>query len=195
MTRRIRLRRLSKAMSWASLVLASLLVVGEIGLWFLFEPCKDWLPGESAGGLSSGGLSAGGLTADLCAGAVDGLPSAKRLGGFAIAMLPAAAGIFGLLALHRLFRLYAAGQVFTRANTRALRQFAAAVLAYGLTRPLAYSLTVLLMTYDNPPGQRHLAIQMSDGEVTALFLGVLFLAIAWVMDEARELAEDQAQIV
>ena len=190
MKRRMRLRRLSKAMSWASLLLASLLVAGEIGLWFLFEPCKDWLPGESAGGLSPSALMA-----DLCVSAPDGFPSGKRFGGFAIAMLPAAAGIYGLLALHRLFRLYAAGQVFTRANTRALRQFSGAVLAYALARPLAYSLTVLLMTYDNPPGQRHLAIQMSDGEVTALFLGVLFLAIAWVMDEARELAEDQAQIV
>ena len=177
-------------MSLGCLILAALLVGGEAGLWFLFEPCSDWIPGASGEGLSPEGLRA-----DLCAAATDGVPLLKRLGGFAIAMIPATAAIVGLMALRRLFRLYAAGAVFTHANTRALRQFSACVLAYALARPLAYSLTVLLMTFDNPPGQRHFAVQMSSGELTALFLGILFLAIAWVMDEAREIAEEQAQIV
>lgn len=189
MTRRERLGRLSKAMSIACLVLAPLLVVGDAVLWFALDPCRDWVPGAAEGGFPD---PVGG---DLCLGRPDGLPLWQRGLGFAIGLLPAGVAAFGLLALYRLFRLYAEGTVFSQGNTRALRRFAAAVFGYALAQPLSHTLTVLLLTAGNPPGQRHLSIQLSDGELAALFLGALFLVIAWVMDEAREIAEDQAQIV
>lgn len=189
MTRRDRLRRLSRAMALACLLLAPLLLIGEALLWLVREPCGDWLPATSAG------LFPDPVAADLCLGGPDGLTAWQRGLGLAIALLPAGAAAVGLLLLYRLFRLYARGAVFERANTRVLRRFAAAVLCYALARPLAYSLTVLLLTYGNPPGQRHLAIRLGDGELAALFFGGLFLVIAWVMDEAREIAEDHRQIV
>lgn len=190
MTRSLRLRRLSTVMAVTCLVMIAILVLGQAAIWFLLDPCHDWLPGTAEGTLPNDVLS------KACHGVdAPGLPVWKLVGGFAVAMLPTVVAVFGLLALHRLFRLYAIGRVFTPANTKALRRFALAVFGYALANPLALTLTVLVFTIDAPPGQRQFTIGFSQAELTALFLGVLFLAIAWVMDEARELAEDNAQIV
>jgi hypothetical protein len=48
---------------------------------------------------------------------------------------------------------------------------------------------------NNPPGHRQLAISFGSAELTTLFIGFVFLVIAWIMDEARSLAEEQAEIV
>ena len=196
MTRRLRLRRMSAVMAAACLFLMAVLLLGQVAIWFLLDPCSDWLAGTTENTLPRDVLTqacAGAEPAGMSVGS--GLPDWKRIGGFAVGLLPVAVAIFGLSALRRLFRLYAAGEAFTPANTRALRHFAMSVFGTALVNPLALTLTVLIFTIDNPPGQRQLTLSFNQGDATALFLGVLFLAIAWVMDEAREIAEDHAQIV
>ena len=197
MDRAARLRRLSKAMGVFCLLAIVAFPLGQALLWLVFEPCAI---------LQSGAGDPTGLSMRLCGDldapanlepfAIDGaLPYWQRAGGFLIAMLPTAAALYGLFALRRLFRLYAEGQVFSPANTRAFRRFALAVFAFALARPIAFTLTVLLLTIDNPPGQRMLSFSLGDGDLLALFLGGLFLVIAWVMDEGRALAEAESEYI
>ncbi len=100
--------------------------------------------------------------------------------GFLSSMLPGGLMVYALWQLRALFGLYGRGQIFTAENARRLRRFALAVLA---------------VTLGNPPGQRLLSVGFSSSQLVTLFMGAMFLVIAWVMDEARELAEDQAQII
>ena len=193
MTRRLRLRRLSSVMAVVCLAMIALLLLGQAAIWFLLDPCHDWWAGTAEGTLPHDVLQKACNSEEAIAGG--GLPLWKQVGGFVVALIPAAVAVYGLVALYRLFRLYAAGQVFTPGNTRMLRRFALAVFGYALAKPLAMTLTVLVFTIDAPPSQRQLTIGFSQAELTALFLGLLFLAIAWVMDEARALAEEHAQIV
>lgn len=180
-------------MAAVCLVLIAMLPLSQAAIWFLLDPCGGWWPGTAESPLPRDILAKACATGE--AGAGGGLPSWKRAGGFAVALIPTAIAVYGLVALYRLFRLHAAGRVFTPGNTRMLRRFALAVFGHALAKPLASTLTVLVFTIDAPPGRRQLAIGFSQAELTALFLGAVFLAIAWVMDEARALAEEHAQIV
>lgn len=123
------------------------------------------------------------------------MPAPLLLAGFLVSMIPGAVVLFALWRLRRLFGLYAGGAIFTAGNVRCLRDFALAVMVLALAKPLAGALLSVLLTLANPPGQRHLAIQFGSSELTTLFVGGVFLVIAWVMDAGREMAEDSAQIV
>jgi hypothetical protein len=123
------------------------------------------------------------------------IPTYSLALGFLSSMLPAGLMVYALWQLRALFGLYGRGQIFTAENAQRLRRFALAVLAMTLASPLENTLTILAVTLGNPPGQRLLSVGFSSSELVTLFMGAIFLVIAWVMDEARELAEDQAQII
>lgn len=123
------------------------------------------------------------------------VPALSLVLGYLATMLPGGLMVYGLWQLRALFDLYGGGHIFTAENTRRLRRFAQAMLGLTLASPLANTLTILALTFGNPPGHRLLSIGVSSSQAITLFLGGTFLVIAWVMDEGRELAEDQAQIV
>lgn len=117
------------------------------------------------------------------------------LAGFVISMIPVSALIYGLINLRSLFRHYSRGVIFSREQAARLRRFAlAAMLSVGL-QILANSLLSVLLTFNNPPGMRQLAISVSSDQLGTIFLGGVFLVIAWIMGEGSRIAEDNAQIV
>ena len=167
--------RLMHGLCTAGLVLIPLTVAG---MWATYEV---WAPTHP----------------DLAA--IRPLPETLTLGirllAFAVGMLQAAIAIFAVWRLRQLFALYAEGLIFTADNTRWLRQFAAAVLTFAVAKPITGALLSVVLTLDNPPGQRQLAVTFGSSELTTLFIGCVFLIIAWIMDEARTLAEEQAEII
>lgn len=124
------------------------------------------------------------------------LPLGTLVVGFLITMLPGGIAMFAVWRLRALFGLYARGLVFTAANARCLRDYAIALMASAVANPIAKSLLWVALTYGNPPeAERIVTFGFGSSEIKTLFLGFVFLVIAWVMDAGRELAEDQAQIV
>ncbi|MDJ0949522.1 MAG: DUF2975 domain-containing protein [Alphaproteobacteria bacterium] len=194
MTPTDRLRRLSTVMrhlcTLAMIAIPALLAT----FWLVFGGCWPFQgAGADPGMVGCTAHVDGGLARHLAL--FWPLPAWKQLGAFGISMLPAAAVLFGLWQLRRLFTLYGDGRIFTAANTRAFRRFASAVFVYALLRPLSQTALIAFLTFDGPPGSGRLAIQLGSPELTTFFLGGLFLLIAWVMDRGREIAEDQAQFV
>jgi hypothetical protein len=57
------------------------------------------------------------------------------------------------------------------------------------------SLLSVVLTLPNPPGHRVVTLGLYSADFTAIFVGIVILFIAWVMDEARKLQEDQALII
>ena len=126
---------------------------------------------------------------------VTALPPAYRLLAFLVSMIPGAIGVYGLMALRRLFGAYRDGAIFAAGNALDLRAFAFSVVGSVLANIVTGPVLSVIVSWHNPPGSRVLAVSFRSDDLAALFVGCLFLVVAWIMAEAQRLAEDNAQIV
>lgn len=125
------------------------------------------------------------------------LPLAPRylFAAFLASMVPVGLIMYAVARVRTLFGHYGRGDIFTRDAIRCLHGLAYALILW-LPAQLVYSpLMSLALTLGNEPGQRQLAIGFDEVELTTLFLGIVIRLISWVMEEARKLEEDNAQIV
>ncbi|GAB5471304.1 MAG: hypothetical protein Kilf2KO_43340 [Rhodospirillales bacterium] len=172
-----RIRRVSRAMAWCvSLGAAALLI---LFLWFWHDPA---LLGMAIGEMT--GLS---VTGDLT-------PLA-HWGAFAAACLPFGLALWGLWLTRRLFLGYARGEILTRPAARRLAGLGALLLGTVLAGILARTLAVLALTWENPPGQRQLAISLNSHDFGLAVLGFLLLVVGWILGEAARLAEENQLFV
>lgn len=118
-----------------------------------------------------------------------------RLLGFAVSMVPGALAMWALWNLATLFGCFSRLEFFTARSVRCFRLFATAVLLTGLARPLASGLMSVVTTLGNAPGNRYLAFTMGDSELTAMFLGVVLLVVARVMEQGQKISEENQQFV
>src|SRR5215510_7845442 len=142
-----RLRRFSNAMVIVSsigvVLIAALVTVVFFGNLILMFFMPEWtfdLPMARLG-MAGGNLA---LTPGRIAAAT------------AIIAIPVGVLLFGLWQARALFADFAEGRVFTLANTRRLRDFAACVLAQAILGPLSSAAVSVALTYSNPPGNRQL---------------------------------------
>ena len=112
-----------------------------------------------------------------------------------VMMVPVAIMMFGLWNLRQLFAGFGAGRIFTIENTRALRIFAWSAMAVIVVQFFTDGLLTVVLTLNNPPGQRVLALSLSTEQLVALFVGAVFVVIARVLEEGRKLADDNASIL
>ena len=173
-----RIRRAARVMSGICLFFMYALPLGLALIWINFEAIGPQMMGQLPAQIRFETLGFGTL-----------------LAGFAISMIPASVLIYGLVQLRRLFRNYSRGVIFSREQAARLRRFAlASMLSVGL-QIVSNSLLSVLLTFNNPPGMRQLAVSVSSDQLGTIFLGGVFLIIAWIMGEGSRLAEDNAQIV
>lgn len=114
-------------------------------------------------------------------------------------MVIAAVGVAILLAalysLYRLFEGYAGGALFSASSGYWIRQAGLAFFASAIYGVLANTLTVLLVTLNNPEGQRSLAIGVGSDEVSALLLAGLLVVIGHILVLAADLADENNSFV
>lgn len=110
----------------------------------------------------------------------EGLPIGHRL--FLGAVTAVAFGILFkcVYHLHRLFGNYSRGEVFTRESVGQLRQFGIACLLWGLVGFLWIS----SLAISSQPSQTF------QGHTDSLGIGVVIIVIAWFMDMAVDLREE-----
>lgn len=113
----------------------------------------------------------------------------------ALAMVPVLVGLFALLQVWHLFGHYARGEIFTAEATRRLRRLAWTGIAVAPAQVITRTAIGLVLTMNNPPGKKALVVSMSSNDLTMLLIGLLLLAIAWVMVEATRLARENAEFV
>lgn len=114
---------------------------------------------------------------------------------FLAALVPATALCVTLLRLRLLFALYKQGRIFTLANVACFRSLARALFIWAAASILYTPLSGLAVTAANPPGRHILVLGIGTAELGLLFVAVMAVVIAWVMDEARRLDEEQALTV
>jgi hypothetical protein len=124
-----------------------------------------------------------------------GLTALTRLLAFLSDLAPLSAMIFGLLKLKALLSLYEKGHIFTRANVNCYRSLGKTLMVWVGCDIVNRTLLGIVLTLDRGPGQRLLVIGLDGGDFAGIFVGIVILTIAWVMDEARKIQEDQALII
>lgn len=174
----MRLRRL--ALGVRALVLAGGAVTLALPLVFLLAPDDTMRPlmGDALMNLRHGELTAAARWSLLASQA------------------PVLALVVAVLwQLWRLFGCYRQGQVFSATALHHLQRFGWGMVLLAVAEPLSRTAASVVLTLDNPPGQRMLVVTLGSHDYTLGLLALVFVAIARVMAEAARAAEENAQFV
>ena len=118
-----------------------------------------------------------------------------RMGLLALGVPSLLLGWFTLLQAWHLFAAYGRGEVFGSVAIGHVRALALALVATALWHIAQATLTVLLQTWHNPPGQRQLEFGLSWEDYLGVLFGGLLRAMAWAMTEAGRIEQDNAGFV
>lgn len=125
---------------------------------------------------------------------------AKLADGFIIRTIAIAAALlhllplsWGLMQLRICLAGFAAGRPFDAGAIAGLRDFALGMALSALAKPFAGMLFTLAMSWEGSPKRINIEIS-SDVMILALFAGVV-AALAWAMQKAALIAEENSQFV
>lgn len=166
------LTRFARPMAALTLIgLIAALVVGPL-IWLL---AFDWL------------MAVGGLP-----GTFGHLPMELRLVGAAVTLAGGALRAWGLAGLRRTFLEAAAGMPLSARAVLGFRRFARVELVLVPLGVVSHSLSMMIVTWFQPPGQRALPIAIGTPELVAAFLGLLLVFVAEVFAEGQRAADENA---
>ena len=118
-----------------------------------------------------------------------------RLASMVISALPLACLIWGLLRVRRCFEAFAQGRFFTLENIHGLRDFAIAVFASTLLKPVAGGALSILLSWRTYATGKALVVNFGSDTLLALLFAGVIAVIAWVMAEAMAIADENAQFI
>lgn len=126
---------------------------------------------------------------------INDLSTLTRFFAFLVDMIPTSVIVYGLVILRELFRLYENGMIFTEKNVSCFRSLGRTLVVWMVCDVIRRLLLSIVLTINNPPGQKEFVLVFDAADFICLFVGFVILAIAWVMDEARKIHEDQASFI
>lgn len=119
----------------------------------------------------------------------------QRVLAFITHILPVLVLLLGINYLRHLFGLYRQAIFFSADNTRCWYRFAVLLFLSTLIQPIKHALLSIILTWNNPPGQKALSVSFGSAELSALFVSGILLLVAWVMREGHRLARENAEFV
>jgi len=170
-----RIKRISNRFQWLIAVLRIALPLLVVFLWATLD--LEQL--EVAGALNAYGP----------------LTTTERIGAIILTVPPLLIVLFALNKLQHLFRLYAAGTFFERGNVDCFSKMGWALIAAAPMDVIYKAALSVWLSFDQPPGERSLAISISSDDIAMLTFGGAVVVISWVMAEAVEISRENAQIV
>lgn len=119
----------------------------------------------------------------------------QRVAGCGISAVPLALLLAGVWQARKCFVLFAGGQVFTLLAVVALKRFASLAALSFVCSFVASTVLSTLLTINNAPGTRQLAIGLSTDQAFALFFAGVVWLMAAVIAQGLHLAEENANFV
>lgn len=119
----------------------------------------------------------------------------QRAAAGAVTAVPLALLLAGIWQARCCFKLFASGVVFTPQVSALLRRFAGWVAWAALASLLASSASSVVLTLNNPPGMRHLAVSIGSDHVFTLFFAGTVWLMAAVIAQGHSLAEENEAFV
>lgn len=119
------------------------------------------------------------------------LSLATKWQGFLLSCIPVGINMFILYLFTRLFTCYEQGQIFVINSIRYLKKIGIWMFIGAAINPLYQLAMSLVLTIHNPPGHRELALGFGSEYFRNLIIAGLVFLVAYIMQEALKLQEEQ----
>lgn len=119
----------------------------------------------------------------------------QRLACFGVSMIPGAAVMYVYHALSKLFGLYSRGTIFSSTNVACYRAIAWGLIFSQALRIPEQALQTVLLSMNNPAGERFISIGINDTNITTVVVGMMILIVSRIMDEGRKIQDEQTLTV
>ncbi|MEZ8018414.1 DUF2975 domain-containing protein [Vibrio splendidus] len=103
--------------------------------------------------------------------------------------------MYALTVLIRLFRNYERGEIFSLENAMSYQKLGYSLFYWVLGSVIYGALMSVVLSFNNPPGERVFAISFVGMDFLTLILGIIILIISWVMKEGYILADEHSQTI
>ncbi|MEZ9299224.1 DUF2975 domain-containing protein [Vibrio splendidus] len=103
--------------------------------------------------------------------------------------------MYALMGLIRLFRNYERGEIFSLENAMSYQKLGYSLFYWVLGSVIYGSLMSVILSFNNPPGERIFEISFVGMDFLTLILGIIILIISWVMKEGYILADEHSQTI
>lgn len=123
------------------------------------------------------------------------LSLATKWQGFIVNLLYVGIDMLILYFFTQLFTHYERGEVFTTSSIRYLKKIGIWMFIGAAVNPFYQILISFILTIHNPPGYRELTLSFGIDYVRNLIIAGLVFLIAYIMQEALKLQEEQALVV
>ncbi|ROS01270.1 DUF2975 family protein [Sinobacterium caligoides] len=123
------------------------------------------------------------------------LSMTTRMLALAVSLLMACIPFYALSVLIRLFRNYEENNIFSLQNTDYYRKLGYSLFFWVGGSLLYGALMSVILSFNNPPGERVLSISFVGLDVLTIILGLLVLIISWVMKEGQNIADENKQTI
>ena len=97
--------------------------------------------------------------------------------------------------MKELFALYEHGIIFSNENVRCFRRLGYTLVVWFFAKLLFIPLISVVLTYNNPSGERMIAVGIGSYDLSTLITGAIVVTISWVMGEASKLQDLQDHTV
>ena len=94
-----------------------------------------------------------------------------------------------------LFRNYEAGEIFSIENAKSYQQLGYSVFYWVLGTVVYRTVIGVVLSFNNPPGERVLGITFVGVDALTLVFGLMILIISWVMKEGHIIADENRHTV
>ncbi|NOH72232.1 DUF2975 domain-containing protein [Vibrio pectenicida] len=153
-----------------------------------------WLTVQTSGDiLTKSGIFE--LSYDVSSYTSEPLTLQTRLLSLLISLLPCGIVFYALILLKNLFKSYENGEIFTIQTVKYYRQLGLVFFYWAIGGFVYSGLFSVALSFNNPPGERLLALTFTGLDVMALFCGFIVVVISHVMREAQQLADEQKHTI
>jgi hypothetical protein len=99
------------------------------------------------------------------------------------------------LFLFKLFGLYQQGLVFTTANIQCIKNIGTVLLAWIVLKLLYPVVVTLVLRFSGASDSLSIYMSLGSDEIRLLLIGLVIYVIAWIMNEASSLHQEQELVI
>jgi len=111
--------------------------------------------------------------------------------GFISSLLPLSALMYGLIYTRKLFSFFKDGIVFSLEQVVLFKKISKALVLWIIFSIIYEGIKSVIFSFHNPVGERVLSLSLSSSQMGILFISIIILVVAWIMDEGRVINEEQ----
>ena len=123
------------------------------------------------------------------------LSATTKLLGFLISLIPFCVNMLTVYFLMKLFKNYAALNIFSRENARFIKRTGWTIFIGQILRPIHDSMLSAAVTWNNPLGHRLMTITFDKTNLAFVSCSLMIILVSWIMTEAYEEQETSKLIV